>query len=119
MTQRLKDVREALEVVHRRLIEAARADWERQHGPVGGAGRMLDLLMNDPFFAWLRPMSKLMAEIDEALEAESIEPARKVTFRARLEVLLLDERYLGYLQTQVDLVIEHAALRRALERLGP
>jgi len=104
-----------MDPIHKRLLEAARADYETVRGPIGGPARFLELLTNDPFFAWLRPMTRLMVEIDEALdEPEALDPPRVDAFRARLETLLLDPRYLHYLQLSPDLVIDHAALRRAL-----
>ena len=107
-----------MEVVHKHLMQAARADYEQRHGPVGGAGRFLELLMSDAHFAWLRPMSGLMAEIDEAMEEpEAIDAALLAVWRARLEALMLDARYVQYLQDSADLVVDHAALRRALNVL--
>ncbi len=117
MRDRLRDVRESMEVVHRLLIAAARADYEQRFGRIAGAGLLLELLMNDPFFAWMRPLSGMMAEIDEAFEENTVDAARLLAWRARLEAVLLDERYVRYLQDSADLVIEHAALRRAMTKL--
>jgi hypothetical protein len=63
-------------------------------------------------------MSGLMAEIDEAMdEPETLDRACIEVFRDRLEAFLLEPRYLHYLQTSPDLVMDHAALRRALAKL--
>jgi hypothetical protein len=64
----------ALAGLHRALIERTRHDYERDHGKVGGPAHFLRLLMEDPFFAWLRPLSELMANIDQIREFEP--PAR-------------------------------------------
>jgi hypothetical protein len=118
MIERLTQVREAMDQVHRRLLDAARLDWETLRGPIGGPGAFLELLMSDPFFAWLRPMTRLMADIDEATDGEEpIDQKQIDLFRARVEAILLDERYLHYLQISPDLVMDHAALRRALGQM--
>jgi hypothetical protein len=108
-----------MEVVHKRLLDLSRVDYERKHGPIGGAGHFLELLMSHVDFAWLRPLSGMMAEIDEAMdeEPETIDAARKAAWKVRLEAVLLDARYVQYLQDSADLVVDHAALRRALNVL--
>jgi hypothetical protein len=111
-------VREAMDAVHKQMLDASRADFELLNGPIAGPGQFLELLMGHPFFAWLRPMSGLMAEIDEAMdEPETLDALRVKGFRERLEAILLEPRYLHYLQISPDLVMDHAALRRALSRL--
>lgn len=120
MSERLVEVREAMDAVHKQLLDSSRADFEALHGPIAGPGQFLELLMGHVFFDWLRPMSRLMAEMDEAMdeaEDEALDAATVEAFRRRLESLLLDERYLHYLQINADLVMDHAALRRALGRL--
>jgi len=44
---------EALREVHRTLVQAVRAAYEKEVGPAGGPGQMLRLLTEDPYFAWL------------------------------------------------------------------
>lgn len=61
----LKDVRKGLLRLHKALIDAERAVFERDNGPMSN-GRFLQALIQDPFFAWLRPYSGLIVEIDEA-----------------------------------------------------
>ena len=56
----LKEVRRGLLRLHKALIDAERAVWERETGPVSN-GRFLQALIEDPFFAWLRPFSGLIA----------------------------------------------------------
>src|SRR2546430_2752861 len=59
-----------LRTLHSALIEIARADYEREHGPVGGP-QLLHLLLHDAGFAWLRALSMLMADIDSLLDRPS------------------------------------------------
>jgi len=60
----------ALREVHRALVEATRAAYERDVGPAGGPGQMLKLLTEDPYFAWLHPMSELIVDLDSLLTQE-------------------------------------------------
>jgi hypothetical protein len=64
----------ALAALHRALIERTRREYERDHGKIAGPAHFLRLLMEDPFFAWLRPLSELMANIDQLRDYDS--PAR-------------------------------------------
>src|SRR5262245_51772820 len=82
----------ALAELHRELVTFARTDFERTRGPIAGAGGLLQLLLHDPTFAWLRPLSALMADIDEIVdEAQTIDAATVATVRARMERLFVSE----------------------------
>jgi hypothetical protein len=72
MRQRLEALRHALLKLHKLLMDDERAAYERSHGRTSPA-QMLQLLLNDPQFAWLRPISELIVRIDELLEAEEPE----------------------------------------------
>jgi hypothetical protein len=92
LRQRLVEVRRGLMRLHKALIDAERAEWERSRGPVTNA-RLLQALIEDPFFAWLRPFSGLIVEIDEALAGEqavSEAGARAFVEQAR-ELVAVDE----------------------------
>ena len=67
--QPLRDVRMGLLRLHKALIDSERAIYESQHGQMT-PGQFLTALLEEPYFAWLRPYSGLIVEIDEALAAE-------------------------------------------------
>jgi hypothetical protein len=120
----LADVAQALIPLHKSLIDVTRAEYERDHGRVPGPGKMFQLLVHDPFFAWLRPMSGLMAQIDEILDDEDKFAQHEAAhLRQRVEELIVEgshpfaERYLQILQAEADVVLHHAALRKALSQL--
>lgn len=71
----LQTAQQALLHVHKALLEAERRRYEAAHGRIPGAMAFLQLLLNDPWFAWIRPMSGLAAQIDEALFAKPGEDA--------------------------------------------
>ena len=70
--QLLIDLRTALLNLHKTLLEWERAAYERIHGRTT-PGTLLTALMNDPQFAWLRPLSELIVRIDESLEIAALE----------------------------------------------
>ena len=122
---RLADVRRALLRLHKTLLEAERASYERGRGSVGGSGEFLQLVINDPWFAWLRPVSELVVQVDELLE-----PAREATEAEALAALgqaaslvrpsdgggEFGRRYREALQESPDAVIAHAELSKLLPR---
>jgi hypothetical protein len=63
----------ALEDVSRKLQQlfAATLNAERRFAPSGAGLELLDRLMNDPAWAWLRPLSKLISEVDHALAQDA------------------------------------------------
>jgi hypothetical protein len=117
--QRLNEVNLALRALHKLLIGTVRAEYERHHGAIAGPTALLHLLMEDPFFSWLRPMSQAMVEMDELTEEPSQpEPIRMAGLRERIEGMIATERYLSLLQSSPELVIAHTRLRQALSALS-
>src|SRR5215207_4138773 len=66
----LDDVRRGLLRVHKALLDDARIRYEREQGRIEGSGSFLQLVLNDPWFAWLHPLSGLVVQIDELLAAD-------------------------------------------------
>jgi hypothetical protein len=128
--KRLDEVTHALRPLHKLLVDLVRIEYEKKHGrPVGGPVQLFQLLTQDPFFLWLHPMSALMAKIDELYDQkEPVEPDAVAAVRTTLESLVGDRgqepspdsfvsRYLEILQDSPDVVMAHARLRKALDRL--
>jgi hypothetical protein len=67
-TTKLTEVRHGLLALHKTLLETERLWYEREHGRVESGNQLLQLLVNDPAFAWLRVLSTLIVTIDEQLE---------------------------------------------------
>src|SRR3982751_3511937 len=72
--KRLGELREGLFSLHKALIASERVGYEEAFGAIGAPANFLRLLLNDPWFAWLRPLSGLMAAVDEAMDGK--EPLR-------------------------------------------
>lgn len=66
LRRRLDQAHRGLLRVHKALLDHERMRYERERGPVGGPGEFLQVVIHDPWFAWLRPVSELAVQIDEA-----------------------------------------------------
>ena len=63
----LAEVRRALMRLHKALIDSERPRFEARRGSAVTNTQLLGALLDDPFFQWMRPFSRLMAGMDEAL----------------------------------------------------
>ena len=109
----LREFSRALLPLHRQLIDVTKEDY----GFAGTPRQLLDLVQTDPFFAWLKPATALIVDIDEMARTD-FEPADAARIAERVEQFLGTERYLALLQRDTDVAIGHAALRKALTALS-
>jgi hypothetical protein len=58
---KLDTLRHALLRLHKTLLDAQRVRYEREHGRVESTGELLDLVLRDASFEWLRVLSALIA----------------------------------------------------------
>jgi len=63
--QKLEQARMELLRVHRALLETERVRYEKVRGRIVNNSAFLQLVINDPWFDWLRPMAQLVLLIDE------------------------------------------------------
>jgi hypothetical protein len=63
--RRLNAAHRGLLRVHKAVLDHERLRYERNRGPVGSPLEFLQLVLRDPWFAWLRPVSELTVQIDE------------------------------------------------------
>ena len=119
----LLDAATALREVHRALVQAVRRDYERDVGPAGGPGQMLRLLTEDPYFAWLHPMSELIVDLDSLLAQELLPPGTVAAVRMEINRLTQAgdspfwRKYAPLLQSEPGVVMAHGILRRAINAL--
>ncbi len=124
--QRLTELRNGLLKLHTVLLNSERALYERDVQRIRSSHQFLDLLLNDPAFAWLRVLSQLVVLIDETLEAKeppgAVEANRLV--RQARELLSpadtsgnFEKPYLAALQRDPDVILAHAAALKLLRRL--
>ncbi|HTE43845.1 MAG TPA: hypothetical protein VK636_01265 [Gemmatimonadaceae bacterium] len=115
--QQLRDVRKSLLRLHKTLLDAERVRYERVNGRIEGGGILLQLVIHDPWFGWLRPLSALVVQIDERLDAD--EPTRVSEAKALIDQVkallrpseggedVFQENYHAALQQTPDVVIAH------------
>jgi hypothetical protein len=120
--ERLTNARRGLLHVHRALIEAERARYEREFGRIPNSGTLLQLIMQNPWFQWLRPMSQLIVQIDEWLESDQKSPGSpddaEILLAETRDRLRPDEsgadfqrRYLRLIQEDPAVAVAHAEVR--------
>ncbi|HEU4582667.1 MAG TPA: hypothetical protein VFS67_30630 [Polyangiaceae bacterium] len=120
----LQDLASELKVLHKALLSEGRRAFEAEHGPVGGALHLLHLLVHEPAFAWLRPLSELMADLDSLLALESSPNSdEQGDLRAELEELLspansgLWAALTAFIQSAPDVAGAYARVRQILASL--
>jgi len=89
LRQRLMGLREALLHLHKSLLESERISYEAAFGKISSPYQFLHLLTSDPWFAWLAPVTQLLAAMDEMLDAKEPLTAAGVEDLARQMKLLL------------------------------
>jgi hypothetical protein len=117
----LRTLSRRLMVLHAALLDLERSSYEETHGPTKPA-ELLRLLLDDPRFAWLRPLSAIIAQIDEALDPR--EPTADVDvnglFDAAQRLLrsgdsgVFQTKYRDALQRSPDVVMAHADVVKLL-----
>lgn len=120
--EQLREVRRGLFRLHKTLVDSERAAFERDRGSVSGT-QFLQALIQDPAFAWLRPFSGLIIEVDEALASkeEPITGERARAYIARIEALVspgdddASHRYERVRQRDPDVLLAHVELTGRIE----
>ncbi len=119
----LRETSKQLITLHRHLISAAKDDFAFATGAMPAPAELLRLLTDDPFFAWLRPMTSLIVEIDEMARTD-FEPEGAHSVGRRLHAMFdategdFAAHYVPILQREVDVTIAHAALRGVMGKLN-
>jgi hypothetical protein len=121
--QFLFDLRKSLLHLHKVLLDWEQSAYERINGRVS-ATELLKAIVEDPQFAWLRPISELIVRIDTTVDAEPPAGAAEVEalFARAREVTAADEggtphakRYHTALQEHPDAVFAHRDVANVLK----
>lgn len=124
----LLDLHGALLKLHKALLDSERIVYEKNVRPIESPNHFFQLLTNDPWFAWLRPISQLIVAIDETLDAK--EPLNNADIDAVMNqsVFLLvpaknggefGERYVAALQRDPRVVLTHAQVAKRIGSRQP
>ena len=122
----LRELRGKLLQLHKVLLDDARASYEMDRGRVASNATLLQLVISDPWFAWLHALSELVVRIDETVDTDSpATDADAATLIDQVEKLLtasetgetFQRRYFDALQRQPAVVMAHAEVRRAIKAM--
>jgi hypothetical protein len=123
----LKNVRNGLLRLHKALLEHEKENYEAAHGKIKTTGEYFNLVVNDAWFEWLRKMSGLIVEIDEAFDAKqeplTIETVILLAGQVH-RMLFMDEesdfgkRYQAALQNSPDAIFEHIGISKNLKKFN-
>lgn len=113
----LAELRIALLDLHKALVDSERANYEKTIGAIQSPNHFLQLLIRDPWFAWLHPLSQLIIAMDETLdEKEPLTNAGVEALVKQTRLLLIasesgegfSKHYFDALQRDPDVVLAHA-----------
>src|SRR5262245_62312753 len=123
----LLEVRRGLLGLHKALIIAEQLTYERINGRVGSTSQLLHLVLNDPWFTWLHPLSQLVVRIDELLDDKSelsLVEVEHFLIEARNLIRPSEEgdgferSYYEALQREPDVIFAHVEVKRLLTKIA-
>jgi catechol 2,3-dioxygenase len=120
---RLNDLRSRLLALHKALLDDAKVAYELDRGRIASVGVLLQLVISDPWFAWLHQLSGLIVRMDELTAADNT--ATDADARALFEQVdrllvpsesgdVFSRRYDEAMQRQPAVVLAHGAVKRLL-----
>jgi hypothetical protein len=121
--QQLFEVRTVLLRLHKTLLDFEREGYERARGKIGNSYEFLQLVMNDPWFAWLRQLSELIVEMDELLATkETPREATALALIRQASILLtpsasgseFQRKYFAAMQQSPEVVLAHSEFASVL-----
>lgn len=121
----LLDVRQGLLGLHKALIIAEQLTYERINGRVGSTGQLLQLVLNDPWFTWLHPLSQLVIRVDELLEDDmELTTVEVEHFLTEVRALIrpseqgdgFERSYYEALQRAPDVIFAHVEVKKLLTK---
>ena len=116
-------MRHGLLGLHKALLVAEQLTFERIYGRIDSTGQLLQLVMNDPWFTWIHPLSNLVVRIDELLDDErALTVDDVVVLLAEMRGLIrpselgdgFERSYYEALQRAPEVVMAHCALKKLL-----
>jgi len=120
--ERLREVSRALLRLHKSLLDDERVQFERVRGRIESSGEFLQLVLHDERFAHLRPLSALVVQFDELLDAEEATKAEADALIAQARAMLkpsetggeFERRYYAAIQRDPDVIFAQSEVRRLL-----
>lgn len=123
--ERVENARHGLLQVHRALLDTERIRYEREHGRIETSGAFLQLVIHDPWFAWMRPISELIVQMDQWLDeghaapgapddAEILLAQARDRLRPDVEGAEFQRRYYHLVQAEPAVAVAHANARKRI-----
>ena len=121
--RRLNALREALLHLHKALLDSERISYEASFGQISSPYQFLHLATTDPWFAWLTPVTRLLAAVDATLDAKAPladhDAESLIKQAGSLLVATVDgdgfsRHYDEALQRSPDVVMAHAAAAKLI-----
>ncbi len=126
--QRLSELREGLLRHHKVLLDSERAFYEHEVERITTSNQFLNLVLNDPWFAWLRELSQLVVAVDEVQDNKKDPPtaidADRLVAQARVLITPAEngsgfqKKYDEAMQRDPDVVLSHGKVARILAGLA-
>ena|SRR5947209_20091870 len=116
MRERLRVVSRALLRLHKSLLDDERTQFERVRGRIESSGEFLQLVLHDEWFAYLRPLSALVVQIDELLDDDEATLSKADALISEARAMLkqsetgddeFGRRYKAALQRDPDVIFAH------------
>ena len=119
-------LRRALLELHKTLLDAQRVRYEREYGRIESRGELLDLVLRNESFEWLRVLSALIAQLDELTAVDDRDAGaemRAVIDKLRALVRFEGNRgftdpYREIIEAVPDALVAHVQLSRLLADFG-
>lgn len=127
MRAKLSDLRTRLLALHKALIDDAKGAYEMDRGKIASTGALLQMVISDPWFAWLHQISELIVRIDEmtAPDAKASDPDVRAVVEQIDRLLIPSEtgelfarRYFEAIQRQPAVVLAHGGVKKQLKQFG-
>ena len=125
--EKLSSLSKSLVGLHKTLLDSEKVGYEESFGKIATPAAFFQLVMNDPWFAWLRKLSEFIVSIDERLgkKDEPVTPEDVKTFVAQARELLTPQdtglgfaqNYHNAMQRDPDVILAHAAIIKVLHSL--
>ena len=124
LRHRLLGLRRKFLALHLALIAAEQQTYEHIHGRIGSTELLLELMLKDPWFTWLHPVSDILVRIDHLLNDEAFDITEENVDHLFDEARLLlhpsvegdgfERAYYEALNRAPDVVLAHFQVTRVL-----
>ncbi|MDQ2946803.1 MAG: hypothetical protein M3Y27_12805 [Acidobacteriota bacterium] len=126
--ERLTELREGLLKHHKLLLDSEQAAYEHEVERIASSNQFLNLVLNDPWFAWLRELSQLVVIVDEVQDNKKDAPtaaeADRLVAQARALITPAEngtgfqKKYDEAMQRDPDVVLAHGRVVKMLVGLA-